>query len=187
MVARIDVIAKVYDKDGKLIKEEIQKGKLPTATFVRLFGRYVAGPKSTGNYFTAIDEAANTYTLITGTGSSTSAFYYTGDGRVKIAIGTGTTPPSRSDYRLENKIAEVSLSAPYITQIEAPDYSSITVYYIASFNFTSDTTITECGLFYLLRTALASDNWFLMDRSSLNVTVPAGGGLAIQFVITFQA
>jgi hypothetical protein len=71
----------------------------------------------------------------------------------KIALGTGTTSPTRDDYGLENKVAEQTT----ITLYQSADK----VIYSATFVFDSDTDITEAAFFVKPNAPLV---WFCMTR-----------------------
>jgi hypothetical protein len=71
-----------------------------------------------------------------GAGYSIGTYY--GTLSTKISIGIGTTPPTRDDFKLENKVAETGdISVSYIEN---------KVIYSATFLFNVDTDITEVGL-----------------------------------------
>lgn len=82
---------------------------------------------------------------------ASSNYVHTG----KIAVGDGTTSPTRTDYKLEHQIAESSDLV--VNELEDKVIISTT------FTFSSDTTISEVG-FFVLTQAIAYP--FLLTRDT---------------------
>jgi hypothetical protein len=95
-----------------------------------------------------------------------------------ISVGTGTTPPTRDDYKLEMKIAE-GVASVSVTE----DAGIITL--TAGFTWTTDQTITEIGLEWLVNFSTSSPYAcrVLCDRTVLDppITVPAGTTLTVVY------
>jgi hypothetical protein len=95
-----------------------------------------------------------------------------------IGVGTGTTPPTRDDYKMENKIAE-SYTSAYV------DESGGIITLTAGFTWTTDMTISEIGLeWYVNFSSSAPYNCrVLCDRTVLSppITVPAGTTLTVVY------
>jgi hypothetical protein len=104
----------------------------------------------------------------------------TAHNRFWISVGTSNTPPSPSDFRLGNKIAEV-LATRYI------DESTRTITLSGAITFTSDTTIYEVGLEWECNVAGATTpGRILVDRTVFpdGIPVTAGRTLAVVYRIT---
>jgi hypothetical protein len=103
---------------------------------------------------------------------------YSADVGFYIGVGTGTTPPTRDDYKMENKIAEGVASAS-VTE----DAGIITL--TAGFTWATDMTISEIGLEWYVNFSSASpyNCRVLCDRTVLNtpITVPAGATLTVVY------
>jgi hypothetical protein len=101
-----------------------------------------------------------------------STYYY--DSGCYIGIGTGTTPPTKQDYKLASEVARAAAGATY-----ADGGTSFSV--SATFSLSSDTQITEVGLFW-------RDGFngyiFLLDRTLLDppVTFPANTPMVVNYV-----
>ena len=104
-------------------------------------------------------------------------------------FGTGTTPPTRADYKLE---APITSNALYSTATEAPlvsydeDHARLYMTHEVHNAGTTDVTVTEMGVF-----GGASDTSkviFLLDRTVLDtpITIPAGGSKSITVAIRFD-
>jgi hypothetical protein len=95
-----------------------------------------------------------------------------------IGVGTGTTPPTRDDYKMENKIAE-GVAGASVTE----DAGIITL--TAGFTWTTDVTISEIGLEWYVNFSgsLPYNCRVLCDRTVLSppITVPAGTTLTVVY------
>lgn len=99
------------------------------------------------------------------------------DSQYKIAIGRGTTPPKKTDYRLENQIAE---SACVIDMQGGMATASLAYKNTTS----SDITVTEVGLL----THGMYQNWMLARELLENpVTVKAGEVKSFSITLDFNA
>ena len=185
----------VTDKDGKIIYrtghnldlyEEYLKRKtndLATAWIVRFFGALFS-PTAVGGTitfsFTDTGGSARTQGAKRPTGIDTIADalfnnMQSCNNRLWISYGSSSIAPSRTDYKLGNKIGEgvAGVSADEI-------HGTVTI--SASFTFTSDTTIYEVGLEW--EGTVSSYNVcgrFLVDRTVFpdGITVQAGQTLTI--------
>jgi len=90
-----------------------------------------------------------------------------------IGIGTGTAPPSKQDYKLGNEVARQPAQARY-----ADGASCFTV--SSAFTLSTDTNITEVGLYY--KTGYTS-YYVLLDHTVLSspVTFPANTAMAVTY------
>jgi hypothetical protein len=99
---------------------------------------------------------------------------YTYDCGSYIGIGTGTTSPTKQDYKLANEIVRTAAGATY-----ADGSTSFSV--SATFSLTSDTQITEVGLYW--KEGVTGYIW-LLDRTLLSppVTFPANTPMVVNYV-----
>jgi len=198
MVKMIELV--VTDREGRVIRRvavnedlfnkalERSNNDFSTAWFIRIL-RAVFEPLSTSGVSSA------SFTDTTGTArtqdfkkpmypaSSSSpilidffntAYCYN---RLWVSCGTGTTPPTRTDYKLENEVAEgvASLTA-------SEDIGIITV--AGAFTFTADTVISEIGLKWEgVVNSSSICGKVLLDRTVLDtpITVPAGTTLTVVY------
>jgi hypothetical protein len=158
-------------------KRELLKNDLGTDWFGRLMATLFRNDaKAATPSFTVVD--------VTGTSRTIYAKYtpfaivfnstYNSDCGCYIGIGTGTTPPTKQDYKLANEVARVAAGATY-----ADGGTSFSV--SATFSLLSDTQITEVGLFW--KEGYTS-YIFLLDRTLLNppVTFPADTPMVVNYV-----
>ena len=110
------------------------------------------------------------YDIATGLFNDTNAY----DCGAYIGIGTGTTPPSKQDYRLANEVARAAAGATY-----ADGGTSFSV--SATFSLSTDTQITEVGLYW--KEGYTGYIW-LLDRTLLSppVTFPANTPMVVNYV-----
>jgi hypothetical protein len=97
--------------------------------------------------------------------------------RLWVSCGTGTTPPTRTDYKLESEVAEGVAS---LTVSE--DIGIITV--AGAFTFTADMVISEIGLKWEgVVSGYSLCGKVLLDRTVLDtpITVPAGTTLTVVY------
>lgn len=105
-----------------------------------------------------------------------------------VSFGTGTTPPTASDYVLESILSntQISVAAP-----NAVSYSRGDTYdaYFVAFGITNKTseaiTISEVGL---TASPVTNSACVLVDRTVLDtpVTIPAGQSKQITYTIRFN-
>jgi len=156
---------KVWDKNGKLLAERRKKGDLLLRNFMRFAVHiHTFGRDSWIDGF--VDEAG----VIFDAGDVTNLI-----GR-KIAIGTGTTAPTYTDYALQAKVAEVTT----VTLTEVADNEAAAA---ASITLVTGATITEAG--YFIKPDVAGVTWMMVIRDTFaGVTVPDGGTISITFRVT---
>jgi hypothetical protein len=192
--------AKVIDKDGRVVKriavneeefneyvEKMKKKNYNDLTTLWFFRFLVA-------LFTPVDVGANLPFTFTDTGGtsrtqnvkgnfSTSSLFLNTNyclNKPYIGVGTVSTSPTRSDYKLGNKVAEAVASL----------YSDENLFIItltAGFIFSSDITIFEVGLEWAGAVATSSTcGRFLVDRTVFpdGISVPEGQTLAITYKFT---
>jgi hypothetical protein len=110
---------------------------------------------------------------------ATNAFNTTGYGpnRPWISYGNSSTPPTRTDFRLGNKLGDAPVTMTF-------DESARTVTLTAGWTLTADTTIYEVGLEWELY--LGTRTRILVDRTVFpdGITVRAGQTLTITYVVS---
>jgi len=194
------VEAKVIDKDGRVVKriavnekefnryvEKMKKRNCNDLTTLWFF-RFLVG------LFTPLDTGVNVSFTFTDTGGtsrtqgvkgylSTHIMFLNTNTCVNkpyIVVGTDSTSPTRSDYKLGNKVAE-AVATLY------SDESLFVITLTAGFVFPSDTVIYEVGLEWSgAVSGYSVCGRFLVDRTVFNtgISVPAGQTLAITYKFT---
>lgn len=211
-------------KDGKVIK----RGKQEMRSFVNNFMRYLANLFSMPTTTTAVDTiTAQTsyhkivfpynitdkggliYDVAVGTALDTSSPYAlsilgvnapSGLDTYGILIGSGTTAPTPSDYKLQSQYYEGTGTGFFLhgaTTIEGPTVSGNTITIKISRTFTNqagaDQVVSEVGLFARHHWRLANYNTFYIspefhfmiarDVLASSVTVPNGATLTVRYII----
>jgi len=112
------------------------------------FGRFLAAlfkntPLSGSETFDAYDTSGASHTIEVKFYARSYQFNATGDCDVGcyIGIGTGTTAPTKTDYKLASEVERKAASASYT---DGGDYVKV----CASFTLSTTTTIWEVGLYY---------------------------------------
>ena len=185
----------VIDRDGRVIdKREInrdlfeeylrrERGDYATRWFIRLLGAiFTYTSRSAARTITVVDEtgtARTVYTQYPAYSSSYNTFNSTlsGDVGAIIAVGTGTAPPTRDDYKLASELARAWASVSV-----AEDAGIVTL--TAGFTWATNQTISEIGL--ILQACIQMSPYvitFLLDRTVLSspVSVPAGATLTVAY------
>jgi len=90
-----------------------------------------------------------------------------------IGVGTGTNTPSKQDYKLTNEVTRQSAQGRYI---DGSSYFSV----FATFTLSTDTNITEVGLYY--KTGYPS-YYILLDHTLLSspVLFPANTPMVVMY------
>ena len=112
-----------------------------------------------------------------------------------IVVGSGSTPPSESDYSLESLISS-GISAGYSidtsnNSLDANGNPQLKIILTITNTGSSNVTIGELGFIQKVRLANdqagsgSADKYILFDRSVLNtpVTIPAGESAAITYIL----
>jgi hypothetical protein len=149
---------------------------VPSITVTDVTGASYSGSLGTTSNFSTVKQALNWY-LQGGVGIDTTG----------IVIGTGTTPPSRTDYALQSKI-------PHGTGVGQIYYNQQTYDLLSDYSFRlnreftnagSDLSVAEAGLIY--------ETWFAANKRSLMllrdtftpVSVTAGNGIRVRYTFSF--
>lgn len=167
---------KVFRKDGSLKAKRVIKDDL-------LLDNFIEYHKDLANLdvsLTLTDGTDVTWDLTAGNTDESQNYeaYWSPDN--KIAVGTGTTSPSRSDYDMESTAAET-------TEVTV-DLGTGFVSWSATITLSSATDVTETGLYSevpgggTLVTNNPSHVWlFLMRETFSAISVAAGESISISF------
>jgi len=158
-------------------REERYKYDLGTDWFGRMmatFFNYVVSGVT--DNFSFVDVTGTSRTKNVKTSLSTSDILVntnSSDVGAFIGVGTGTNPPSKQDYKLTNEVARQSAQGRYT---DGGSFFSV----LATFNLTSDTQITEVGLYY--KTGYTS-YYVLLDHTLLSspVLFPASTPMVVSY------
>jgi hypothetical protein len=195
---KILITLRVEKLSGKCILEK--ENDLVLRNLVRLLYHMFA------NYVSAYSDPSITVTDVTGAsysgywGTSSSGACYVknacgwnsqgdvGQDTVGIVIGTGTTPPTRTDYALQAKIPH-GTGAGQITY-QRQTYELLTDYsFRLNREFTnagSDLSVAEAGLIYQTVFAGVTNRLLLLLRDTFTpITVTAGNGIRVRYTFNF--
>jgi hypothetical protein len=158
-------------------KQELLKNDLGTNWFGRMMALLFRNDgRNSSVSFTFVDVIGATRTIYTKYNIATTVFNSTAntDCGCYIGIGTGTTPPTKQDYRLASEVARAAAGATYVD-------GGTSFIVSATFSLPSDTQITEVGLFWKEG---YSGYTFLLDRTLLDppVTFPANTPMVVSYV-----
>ena len=177
----------IVEQDGKIISKTRWK---PSKSFVIAFLQHIAS---------ATQNAHKLGTDITGTGrtiltpSIGSYYFMRADAAIGvtaygIVVGTGTTPPTNFDYKLEAQIAHGSDAGQlqYGNQsFTDPVEHDGVVDYILTRSFTnasgSTVTINEVGIYCATHCSGPALYYFCIARDLLTVEVPNGATVTIEY------
>jgi hypothetical protein len=187
----------VTDRDGRVverravnedlfneyIKREEATRDYSTRWFARLLGAlFMYTSSRASRTITVVDEVGTARTVhvhAPAYSSGYNTFNSTYDGAVGaiIAVGTGTVPPTRDDFRLASPFDRV------IATVHINEEAGI-VTLTAGFTWTTDQTVAEIGL--ILQANIRASPYvitFLLDRTVLDppITVPAGHTLTVVY------
>jgi len=150
-----------------------------TKTFYAIFINYFLGYKGT---------SGSSLTIVYESGSSTIFDGRDNDNpsdaqkvRIEVGSGSSSSTPLWTTYALGSKVADIRQdNAQFLVQY-SENSTHITLKYIASLTFTSDTSVSEVGF------SIEDDNrrkflllYFPLDSS---ISVPANGGLRVEIVV----
>jgi hypothetical protein len=193
----MEIVLRIEKLSGKCILEK--ENDLVLRNLVRILYHLFA------NY---VDSSSPTITITDVTGASYTGYPYisgsvsgpvvrgvlgwfnqggVGDATTGIVIGTGTTPPSRTDYALQSKIAHgTGTGQIYYNQ---QTYELLSDYqFRLNREFTnagSDLSVAEAGLQYTTRIAGTFYTTLLLRDTFTPVTVTAGNGIRVRYTFSF--
>ncbi|MCR6692972.1 MAG: hypothetical protein MRT15_11315 [archaeon YNP-LCB-003-016] len=193
----IEVIVK--DRDGKIVKREAinedlyneyikrmseKPFDLSTRWFLRvLFAIFQPGVTSgkTTVSFTDTTGTARTQDFKASFGTTYNSFFnmVSCNNRLWITYGSGTTSPTRDDYKLVNKISEGLAGV-------TADETQGTLTFSASFTMTSDITIYEVGLEWeACVSGYSTCGRVLLDRTVFANGIIVKAGQTVTFIYRF--
>jgi len=172
------LITKAYDAKGNLLWTQVREDP-----FTLNFGRYISFYLEPGRAtHTAVDTSGTSRSLGCG-GTGENPFQPPYFHRYTfIAVGTGTNSFSINDYALTNSVLQEA-SLPSISVIGNKANVSIS----ASFSFSSATTITEVGVITEFCDTSSYGRYFLIARDTISKSIPAGGTLAVTWIVEVNA
>jgi len=160
----------LYNKDGSIASKYIKAGDPPTLNFIKttyLSWLYAFRLKNVVNGTDLIAESGSVkmvkdWEYHCAFYDKSGEFYLTYPS-LKIAIGSGTTPPSIHDYALENKLAEFPVTF-YVVH-----YNSTHMWFtvMGSYHPSTQMTINEVGLFIYYKYGNSLYDWFMLFRDVL--------------------
>ena len=161
------LIAKAYDAKGNLLWTHVKEDP-----FTLNFGRYISlylEPGAATHSTTKLDGSSGSVKTCYGDCSATDML----KGAVYIGVGTGTVSFSVNNYQLTSP-TWVQASDPSVSIIGNKANISVS----ASFSFSSATTIGEVGL-----RMVTNDADMLIARDVISKSIPAGGNLAVTWIV----
>ncbi len=177
----------VASKNRELFEEYLQKrarDAKATAWFLRML-KAIFDPASAGSAtsfsFTDTGGASRTQNVKVSMGSAVASLFntYACSQGAYISFGTDPTPPSPTDYKLLNKIAEGSAG---VTIDETAGFLLL----VGTFTATSNVTIYEIGLEYAGTLAsVTTCGRFLLDRTVFSTGIAVSAGQTITVVYRF--
>jgi hypothetical protein len=110
-----------------------------------------------------------------------------GDVNTGIVIGTGTTPPTRTDYALQNKIPHGTGTGQIYYNRQS--YELLTDYsFRLNREFTnagSDLSVAEAGLQYNTYVGGSAHMYLLLRDTFTPISVTAGNGIRVRYTFSF--
>jgi len=164
---------KVFDKSENKINEIEKKGDLVLDNYLNLLSM-LCGSRSTSTLGLidegGVERSRTLYSWHFQMGYSRGVNY--------IEIGTGTTPPSPSDYALASFLARSAMITAPVTRVAVGKHEITSSY---RFDFDVETTVAEIGV-----AGHDGTYYYLMIRDLLEtpVTIPAGGFIVVEYEIT---
>jgi len=184
----VNLKIEVFDKEKRLISSISKEEDLVTKNFHRIFAGTIskrADNRSLPSPLGLIIASDGSISFIRFKTSDPNIFYTSGTSGYLIEIGNGTRTPSIDDSRLESTITSGN---PTTISLTLHDTGEVTVTYIREFTFAAETTVSECGLFFQIGCTIdgsSTSRWIMLARDTFTpVTVPAGGSITIDYIIT---
>jgi len=183
--ASVELLIEVRDGKGKVVATRRCRSDLALNNFAELINSAFFTPLETiptggtVEWAEMVQEDGLTRGFYTWTATGESAIVRsTGfDGGVQIAVGTGTTSPTRYDYKLEAKVKQ---GTP--TRTATAEYTSLAV----SLVLETAATVAEAGLLMQLWNHYDELVWVLLFRDIFTpIDVPAGGTISVTYRISW--
>jgi hypothetical protein len=191
----IDITLRIEKLSGKCILEK--ENDLVLRNLVRIFYHLFANYEANNApNITVTDVTGASYSGPVSTGGASTYSKYAiywfnqgdlGDSNTGIVIGTGTTPPTRTDYALVAKIAHGTGTGQITYQRQTyellSDYS-----FRLNREFTnagSDLSVAEAGLIYATGIG-GNGRYLLLLRDTFTpISVTAGNGIRVRYTFSF--
>lgn len=173
--ARLKVVVK--DKHGKVLGERVKDNDLILNNFRNGVLKGLFGAISIAEGGVDMATIAGDTETFWPWRSSTSNWTYSSTPSKKIKVGSGTTAPARTDFKLEDEKGEttavsVSVGNYYVT-------------YAATIVLATGADITEAGYALYFLDHDLNWQWVLFLRDTFTaITVPNGGSISITYKIT---
>jgi hypothetical protein len=173
---------KVASVGEELFEEYLEKKKrlVPNDLGTNWFGRMMATIFRNSRaviYFTVVDVTGTSRSIFERTTVVANPLFntvYNYDCGAYIGVGTGSTPPTKTDYKLVNEVSRQPAAASFTDGTD-----TFAVY--AAFTLASDTDIYEVGLYW----KEGYNGWvWLLDRTVLPspVRFPANTAMSVAYV-----
>ena len=178
----VSLSIKVFDPNGTMVKDLIYPNDLILNNFVAWWAIMTLG--TTESMTTDGNSAGNVGDTMYATDTTGAGNFYTFGSVVVgaggyIGIGTGSTSPARTDYKLQTQVGSYSAvdSAIYIQGAQSITFAS-------GFTLTSGATISEAG--YFTKT-VAPSYYMLFHDTFTGFAVSADQSVQIQYTLNLPA
>jgi hypothetical protein len=192
----MEIVLRIEKLSGKCILEK--ENDLVLRNLVRvLYHLFANYETATAPYITVTDVTGASYSGYVGYSISQALYSKNavnwltqgdiGDATSGIVIGTGTTPPTRTDYALVAKIAHGTGTGQIYYQRQT--YELLTDYsFRLNREFTnagSDLSVAEAGLIYSTGISSSGRYLLLLRDTFTPVSVTAGNGIRVRYTFSF--
>jgi len=167
----------VFDPEGELIDERKVGEDLMLDNFKNLIAAIFYPETSSLTTASVKDTGGVSRTLEVLL--STAYFGGTSPTGVRIVVGSGTTTPARTDYKLESQVAE---------KVPAQSIAADAISWQAEILFTTSVTLSEAGMigkYYSAAAAALVDVLLFRDLIDPALSIPAGGKCRITYTLGF--
>jgi hypothetical protein len=192
----IDITLRIEKLSGKCILEK--DNDLVLKNLVNMLYHILANYSSdTAPTITLTDVNGASYTNYLGTASSISGYVryaltiYNGGGAgvdtTGIVIGSGTTSPSRTDFKLVSKIPHGTGTGQIYYQQQAYELLSDYQFRLTRefTNAGSDLSVAEAGLIYQIRIGGTTYYFLLLRDTFTPISVTTGNGIRVRYTFSF--
>jgi len=160
---------------------EVEKRDLVLLWWFRFMTAFPVSIAKAGSYsisFTDVTGTGRTQTILLGARSTEAFTTGCGDHYTYIGLGSGSTPASESDYKLESEITTIKADVV----VNEPDYE---VRASIAYTPTTDVTICEVGLYISVCDSGGILRRILVDRTVLEpcITVTAGSTISVLYKV----
>jgi len=178
------VVIETKDRDGKVLKRIEKQGDALTLNFAKLLAMILVGTEelNTKNYANFIEYGGSSETLIIGYSGYNFCYEECYEGYIEI--GTGTSPPKPTDYKLENLVKREYVKT--INIIYGDNYIEVAI--SGSITVNTEMDINEIGLTIRAQNNSGYLRYFLLARDVLPspVHVTTGQTVTITYIFRFE-